>query len=78
MAMRAGVELVAGVGVGTAVGYGLDKWLDTTPWLMVVFFFVGATAGMLNAYRAISGLGMALGYQRGTDKNASRNGRDGD
>jgi ATP synthase protein I len=78
MAMRAGVELVAGVGVGTAAGYGLDKWLDTTPWLMIVFFLVGAAAGMLNAYRAISGLGMALGYQRGTDDNASGNGRDED
>ncbi|MDG2285602.1 MAG: AtpZ/AtpI family protein [Alphaproteobacteria bacterium] len=78
MAMRAGVELVAGVGVGTAAGYGLDKWLDTTPWLMIVFFLVGAAAGMLNAYRAISGLGMALGYRRGTDENASGNGRGDD
>jgi ATP synthase protein I len=75
MAMRAGVELVAGVGVGTAAGYGLDKWLDTSPWLLIVFFLVGAAAGMLNAYRAVSGLGMALGYRRGTDENASGSGR---
>lgn len=78
MAMRAGVELVAGVGVGTAAGYGLDKWLDTSPWLLIVFFLVGAAAGMLNAYRAISGLGMALGYQRGTDEDAPGNGRGGE
>jgi ATP synthase protein I len=78
MAMRAGVELVAGVGVGTAAGYGLDKWLDTSPWLLIVFFLVGAAAGMLNAYRAVSGIGMALGYRRGTDDDASGNGRGGE
>jgi len=78
MAMRAGVELVAGVGVGTAAGYGLDKWLDTSPWLLIVFFLVGAAAGMLNAYRAVSGLGMALGYRRGTDEDAPGNGRGGE
>jgi ATP synthase protein I len=75
MAMRAGVELVAGVGVGTAAGYGLDKWLDTSPWMLIVFFLLGAAAGMLNAYRAVSGLGMALGYRRGADQNAPGNGR---
>jgi ATP synthase protein I len=75
MAMRAGVELVAGVAVGTAVGYGLDKWLGTSPWLLIVCFLLGAAAGMLNAYRAVSGLGMALGYRRGTDENASARGR---
>ena len=78
MAMRAGVELVAGVGVGTAAGYGLDKWLDTSPWLLIVFFLVGAAAGMLNAYRAVSGLGMVLGYRRGADDDASGNGRGGE
>lgn len=78
MAMRAGVELVAGVGVGTAAGYGLDKWLDTSPWLLIVFFFIGAAAGMLNAYRALSSLGMALGYRRGTDEDAPDGGRGGE
>jgi ATP synthase protein I len=78
MAMRAGVELVAGVGVGTAAGYGLDKWLDTSPWLLIVFFLLGAAAGMLNAYRAVSGLGMALGYRRGADENAPDKGRGGE
>ena len=64
LAMRAGVELVAGVAVGAGVGYGLDLWLDSGPWLMVVCFIVGAAAGMLNVYRAINGLGMAVGYKK--------------
>ncbi len=73
LAMRTGVELVAGVGVGALVGYGLDRWLDTSPWLLILCFMLGAAAGMLNAFRAISGVGMALGYRReptGTDHEA--------
>lgn len=63
LAMRAGVELVAGVAVGAGVGYGLDRWLDSGPWLFILGFLVGAVAGMLNVYRAINGVGMALGYK---------------
>ena len=62
LAMRAGVELVAGVAVGAGVGYGLDMWLETSPWFLIVCFVVRAVAGMLNVYRAINGLGMAVGY----------------
>src|SRR5581483_8667775 len=39
-AMRIGGELVAGVAVGAAFGYFLDRWLGTTPWLMIVCFFL--------------------------------------
>jgi ATP synthase protein I len=51
--VQAGVELVAGVIVGGLIGYGLDRWLETWPILFVVFFFLGAAAGTLNAYRHI-------------------------
>lgn len=78
IAMRAGVELVAGVAVGAAVGYGLDRWLDTTPWLLIVCFILGAAAGMLNVYRAVSGQGMALGYRREAEKDTSDTGRVGE
>jgi ATP synthase protein I len=60
MAMRIGAEMVAGVGVGAGVGYGLDRWLGTSPWLLIVFFFLGAGAGTLNTYRAITGAGFGL------------------
>ena len=69
LAMRAGVELVAGVAVGAGVGYGLDLWLGSSPWLLIVCFIVGAAAGMLNVYRAINGLGMAVGYKKSLDDN---------
>ena len=50
-AFKLGTELVAAVAVGTIIGFILDSWLGTTPWLIVIFFFVGAAAGMLNVVR---------------------------
>jgi ATP synthase protein I len=51
--LQVGIELVAGVIGGALIGYGLDRWLETWPFLFVLFFFLGAAAGMLNAYRYI-------------------------
>tara|TARA_Y100000385_G_scaffold172843_1_gene178917 strand:+ start:3011 stop:3421 length:411 start_codon:yes stop_codon:yes gene_type:complete len=75
IAARAGVELVAGVAVGAGVGYGLDVWLESSPWMLVVCFILGSVAGMLNVYRAVNGMGMALGYtskNSETDQNKSK------
>jgi len=62
MAMRIGVELVAAIGVGAGIGFLLDRWLDTTPWLLVVFFLLGSAAGMMNVYRTMLGMSQAVGY----------------
>jgi ATP synthase protein I len=51
--VQVGIELVAGVIGGGLIGYWLDRWLDTWPIWFLVFFFLGAAAGMLNAYRHI-------------------------
>ena len=56
--IQAGIELVAGVIGGGLIGYGLDRWLETWPILFVVFFFLGAAAGTLNAYRHIRRAGL--------------------
>ncbi len=61
MALRIGIEMVAGVGVGVAIGYGLDRWLGTAPVLVIVFFFLGAGAGALNTWRAIAAAGLGPG-----------------
>ncbi len=50
-AFKLGTELVAAVAVGTIIGFILDSWFDTKPWLIVIFFFLGAAAGMLNVIR---------------------------
>ena len=50
-AFKLGTELVAAVVVGTIIGFLLDTWFDTKPWLIIIFFFLGAAAGMLNVIR---------------------------
>ena len=51
VAFKLGTELVAAVTVGTIIGFILDSWFGTTPWLIIIFFFLGAAAGMLNVIR---------------------------
>jgi ATP synthase protein I len=50
-AFKLGTELVSAVAVGTIIGFILDSWFDTKPWLIIIFFFLGAAAGMLNVIR---------------------------
>ena len=50
-AFKLGTELVAAVAVGTIIGFILDKWFGTKPWLLIIFFFLGAAAGILNVIR---------------------------
>ena len=50
-AFKLGTELVAAVAVGTIIGFILDTLFDTKPWLIIIFFFLGAAAGMLNVVR---------------------------
>ena len=51
-AFKLGTELVAAVAVGTIIGFILDTLFDTKPWLIIIFFFLGAAAGMLNVIKA--------------------------
>lgn len=48
---RAGVELVSALAVGVLIGWALDRWLGTFPWLFLLFFVLGAAAGVMNIYR---------------------------
>ena len=38
-AFKLSTELVAAVGIGTIIGFILDKTFGSTPWLIVIFFF---------------------------------------
>ena len=76
LAGRVTTELVAGVVVGTFIGWAFDNWLDTTPTLMVVFFFIGSAAGMMNVWRALTGRGMAAGFV--DEKNSKASGTKAD
>ena len=50
-AFKLGTELIAAVVVGTIIGFILDNWFDTKPWLIIIFFFLGTAAGILNVIR---------------------------
>jgi ATP synthase protein I len=51
---RAGVEVVSALVVGVLIGFGLDRWFGTWPWLFLLFFVAGSAAGILNVYRLFS------------------------
>jgi len=50
--LRLSSELVAGVLVGAALGWGFDRLLSTSPWGLIVFLLLGFTAGVINVMRA--------------------------
>lgn len=70
LGLRVGVELVAGVLFGLALGYGIDWWLGSKPWGMIFMILLGAIAGFMNVYRLTSGQGYAAGF----DKSQKRDG----
>ncbi|SHK99450.1 ATP synthase protein I [Bradyrhizobium lablabi] len=50
--LRLSSELVAGVLVGAALGWGFDRLLSTSPWGLIVFLLLGFVAGVINVMRA--------------------------
>jgi ATP synthase protein I len=50
-AFKLSTDLVAHVAVGTIIGFILDSWFDTKPWLIIIFFFLGSISGILNVIK---------------------------
>ena len=46
-----GIHLVSGVIVGMVMGFYLDKFFGTKPWLMLIFLILGILAGYKNMFR---------------------------
>ena len=51
-ALKISTELVAAVVLGTTLGFILDNWFDTRPWLTISFFIMGVVAGILNVIKS--------------------------
>ncbi len=51
-AFKLSTELVSAVVVGTIIGFILDKTFGTKPWLIIIFFFVGVIAGIINVIKS--------------------------
>jgi ATP synthase protein I len=71
LGFRIGIELVVAVGVATGLGWAIDHWLGTRPWGMIVLFFLGVAAGMLNVYRAVNRISGAAGYRKPAGNDAA-------
>ena len=72
---RIAVEFLSAVAVGIGIGYGLDSWLGTRPWLMIVFFVIGSAAGVLNVIRvaqSIDAMRKAEREQKAKDHDGAR------
>ena len=53
LVIRSGTELVSALVVGVAMGWGLDHWLHSKPWFLIVFSLFGGVAGVLNVWRLV-------------------------
>jgi ATP synthase protein I len=58
-----GLEMAISVVIGMAIGYYLDKWLGTSPWLTIVWIGLGFAAGVRSLYRS------AVQSEKDLDKN---------
>ena len=59
---RVATELLAGLLIGAGIGWTIDKWLNTSPWFLIIFFLLGGAAGILNLWRIVTGKGLKIGY----------------
>jgi ATP synthase protein I len=73
--LRIGIELVVAIVVATGLGWAIDRWFGTRPWGMIVLFFLGVAAGMLNVYRAVTGISGPVGYRKGDEAAAGSKSR---
>ena len=64
-ALKISTELVAAVVVGATLGFILDNWFDTRPWLTISFFFMGVAAGILNVIKSAKNMHKNLKNNRG-------------
>ncbi len=55
IAMELPFVLVSAVVVGGLLGYFLDHWIHTKPWLMLVFGGIGFYAGIREVLRRLPG-----------------------
>ena len=56
IAYGAAISLFAAVVGGLIVGWLLDRWLGTSPWLLVAGFILGVAAGFYEFIRTTSRL----------------------
>jgi ATP synthase protein I len=48
-----GLILPSSIAVGLFLGYFLDRWLGTAPWLLLSLTVLGIVSGLLGLFRAL-------------------------
>jgi ATP synthase protein I len=51
-----GLMFPASIAIGSVVGYFLDRWLGSFPWLSLLFFVFGVAAAVVNLLRVLKQL----------------------
>ena len=52
--LSGGIAIALGIAVGLFLGYYLDKFFGTRPWLLLVFFILGAVSGFHSLIRGLN------------------------
>jgi ATP synthase protein I len=86
LAFTLAADLLGGLIGGALLGWGIDSWLGTAPWGLIIFFFVGAAVGMWSVYRTVQAQDAAMGFHNPQERanrgrppgrrNAGHGGRD--
>lgn len=56
-AATVGTNLVACLVVGAAIGFGLDRWLGTSPLMVAIWVLLGMGAGFRQLFRTVQRYG---------------------
>ncbi len=62
LGIRAGTELLVGLVAGGTIGYGLDMYFETKPFLFIFFLLVGVCTGFMNIYKITQKIGTGVGF----------------
>ena len=76
--MQMAMDLVLAPVLGAALGWGIDKWLGTSPFGLLIGLGFGIAAGILNLMRTYRQLQAEVGGDLGKDLPAGKDGDDDD
>ncbi|MBK67032.1 MAG: ATPase F0F1 [Rickettsiales bacterium] len=63
VAFRIGIEFVSAVAIGCGLGLIIDNYFGTSPWGMVILFFIGCGAGFSNVYKTTQRMSKPVGLK---------------
>lgn len=68
-----GLELGLSVAIALLIGFYMDRWLGTEPWLMLLWLAFGLVAGFRGVFRAVAREDRAAAASEAASGNAAAN-----